>query len=36
MALANDITKCGNEKLVDECFASWVENAVKWAAKFGE
>jgi len=36
MALANNITKCGNEKLVDECFASWVENAVKWAAKFGE
>lgn len=35
MALANRITECGNVKWVDECFACWVENAVKWAEKFG-
>lgn len=35
MALANRITECGNAKWVDECFACWVENAVKWAEKFG-
>ena len=35
MALGNRITECGNAKWVDNCFAGWVENAVKWAEKFG-
>ena len=35
MALGNRITECGNAKWVDECFADWVKNAVKWAEKFG-
>lgn len=35
MALGNKITECGNPKWVDECFADWVKNAVKWAEKVG-
>ena len=34
MALGNHITECSNTKWVDECFAGWVENAVKWASRF--
>jgi len=35
MALGNRITECGKAKWVDDCFAAWVKNAVKWAEKFG-
>lgn len=36
IALANEITKCGNEKWVDDSIAKWVQSAVEWAEKFGE
>lgn len=31
VALANEITKCNNEKWCNESIAKWVENAVFWA-----
>lgn len=36
MALANEITECGNKKWNEPAIAKWVENAVYWAEKFGE
>ncbi len=36
MALANEITRCGNEKWCEPAIAKWVEHAVYWAEKFGE
>lgn len=36
VALANEITKCGNEKWFDNSIAKWVESAVEWAEKFEE
>ena len=33
IALANEITKCGNEKWCDSSMAEWVKNAVSWAEK---
>lgn len=36
MALANEITDCGNERWNDPAIAKWVEHAVYWADKFGE
>ena len=36
IALSNEITKCGNEKWVDDSIAKWVQSAVEWAEKFGE
>lgn len=35
IALANEITKCGNEKWCDSSMAGWVKNAVMWAEKTG-
>lgn len=35
MALANEITECGNEKWNEPAIAKWVENADYWAEKFG-
>lgn len=36
MALANEITRCGNEKWCDKSIAKWVKQAVEWADKFAE
>ena len=36
MALGNAITANNEVAWIDECFANWIENAVKWAEKFGE
>lgn len=36
IALANDITKCGETRWSEPAIAKWVEHAVYWADKFGE
>ena len=36
VALANEITQCGNKKWVDASIAKWVESAVEWAEKHGK
>jgi dipeptidyl aminopeptidase/acylaminoacyl peptidase len=33
MALANEITKTNNDAFIDDAFAKWVEQAVRWTKR---